>query len=357
MLGEMTWQKRKYGASDFDDTRLRPYTVLKILFELGVDMSGYLINLGSESGNCNSGLDNYDIANCMLQDGYGGVFVEPNKQIVNQTVFNSLPSNQRDEVVVLNDFMNKRDANLKLAVALSKLPPSSNASEIVKHPVRPSPANIDFLKIDIDSDDLNVLKAMLAGGFRPKVLQIEFMSSFLPPPFEVICPVGRAPDGGVQSRGAHLVDIWKKIDDLDLHEQVRESLKILSSGDSLTAFGRILQSYGYELMHVDKVNAVFIAHKYRKMLPWFSKATDYRKWLVSFCDVTDMPRFREMWSIGVDPGHFADTRVPIERRAEKLIHTYITFENLVGEKWPCQLLVGGKLIYGEETERGTVLNK
>mmetsp|Transcript_25799 Transcript_25799/g.63475 ORF Transcript_25799/g.63475 Transcript_25799/m.63475 type:complete len:425 (+) Transcript_25799:256-1530(+) len=43
------------------------------------------------------------------------------------------------------------------------------------------PTDVDFLKIDIDSFECEYLEAILAGGFQPKVIDVELASSYPPP--------------------------------------------------------------------------------------------------------------------------------------------------------------------------------
>ena len=63
---------------------------------------------------------------------------------------------------------------------------------------QPTNADFDYLKIDIDSYDCDVLGAILAAGYRPKVIQME--TGTIPPPISFAAHYTDGSDGGEYTR-------------------------------------------------------------------------------------------------------------------------------------------------------------
>lgn len=107
--------------------------------------------------------------------------------------------------------------------------------------------NLDFLSIDIDSQDLNLAKVIL-GQIKPRVICVEYNSKF-PPPFKI--SVG--PDARV----------WHGDD---------------YQGASLSSFVALFDSAGYRLVActVSGVNAFFVNNKEAPLFPSYTPEELYQ---------------------------------------------------------------------------------
>lgn len=126
--------------------KLRTLDVLK-------ERSPYAINLG-----CGDGLQYEDPVFPLYRSGFKGVAIDAwNHE-------------------ALADNLGAFDVVLKPATMLS----TDNVVAILRD--AGCPANPAFLKIDIDGFDADILKAVLAGGIRPLVIQAE-VNTEVPPPY------------------------------------------------------------------------------------------------------------------------------------------------------------------------------
>lgn len=91
------------------------------------------------------------------------------------------------------------------------------------------PRNFDLLNLDIDSYDLDVIDAMLSGGFRPKIISMEINEKIPPTIFFSVNY-----DDGHYWKGDHFF------------------------GCSLAAAAKVVRPYGYILESLQYNNAIFV---------------------------------------------------------------------------------------------------
>lgn len=117
---------------------------------------------------CSDGLENNTHA--LLLQGWRGVWIDADAKKIH-FITEHLPASSR--LVVKQAFVSAENVNTIVSDALAAL----------------DTAAIDFLSLDIDSDDLNVL-ATLLDRFKPRVICAEYNAKF-PPPMKIAiksCP-------------------------------------------------------------------------------------------------------------------------------------------------------------------------
>jgi hypothetical protein len=133
---------------------------------------------------------------------------------------------------------NADSENLRVRVLRAKAEPSSIARLLTHHCV---PKDVDLLKVDIDSYDWDVARALMDGGFRPKVFAAEVSINFPPP---VHMHIGFAADYQ-----------WQQLGERPQPQQ-------LLVGSSVSAYSDLLRPLGYTLLCVDHYNVVYVQTQY-----------------------------------------------------------------------------------------------
>lgn len=175
---------------------------------------------------CSDGLENN--THTLLLRGWRGVWIDADTKKINR-ITGALPIS--DRLVVQCSYVTK-----------------VNAWDIVRTAVSRIKANaVDFLSIDIDGDDVQVLLALLAH-IQPRVLCVEYNAKF-PPPLAISVRAGTG--------------TWKGDD---------------YQGGSLSTFTDVLQRFGYRLIacSLSGVNAFFVKNSDASKFPDLTPAELYQ---------------------------------------------------------------------------------
>ncbi|CAK0796790.1 unnamed protein product [Prorocentrum cordatum] len=197
-----------------------------MLARLGEGRGGWVVNLGAGDSACRSGLyssDALDPANCLLQDGRGGVVFEGSPE-----TFSELEQRYKD----------RADVDLRLGSA----EPGSAARAVRDYADAEGgrEGTFQLLKVDVDNCDCCFVEAILATGLRPWFVHIE-VSFFVPPPI-VFQPVSFA-------RGVN-----DSMEELGASTHRRGHMLHCS----LSAVIDLLYPLGYTLLSVVVADAVFV---------------------------------------------------------------------------------------------------
>lgn len=141
---------------------------IQILKQIGAitNLSKSFVNIGAGDDCILRGF-NCDEANGLMTIGFYGFLVEPNT--------NALSTLTQDLIA----------RGLKSFRSLDEPITIQNAVKILTD--LGAPKDVDLLKIDIDRNDCDVVKNILEGGFRPKVIQMEY-NPLIPPPIQYNWP-------------------------------------------------------------------------------------------------------------------------------------------------------------------------
>jgi hypothetical protein len=111
-------------------------------------------------------------------------------------------------------------------LAKCKVAPSNIVDLLHAHDV---PADFEFLNLDIDSYDLFLMKALLEGGFRPRLISMEINEKIPPPVYFTVC--------------YDETHVWQEDHFF---------------GCSLAAASEVVKPYGYALTCLEYNNAMFV---------------------------------------------------------------------------------------------------
>jgi|LakMenE18May11ns_1017448.scaffolds.fasta_scaffold9937618_2 hypothetical protein len=175
--------------------------IQNILSRIG-DHCYYLVDIGASDGITQSSTVKF-----LVDYNYSGL------------LFESEPNNFSKLAFLYNDRMD-------ITLTKAKITPNNIVDFMVAHAV---PQNFSLLNLDIDSYDLEVLRSLLVGGFKPKVISMEINEIF-PPNIEF--EVGYSDEHSWQ--GGHFF------------------------GCSVASADKTLRSLGYSLVAIEYNNAFFV---------------------------------------------------------------------------------------------------
>eukprot|EP00927_Polykrikos_kofoidii_P050664 TRINITY_DN44558_c0_g1_i1.p1 TRINITY_DN44558_c0_g1~~TRINITY_DN44558_c0_g1_i1.p1 ORF type:complete len:730 (+),score=110.06 TRINITY_DN44558_c0_g1_i1:227-2191(+) len=183
--------ERRWFRPALDGTRFYgPYpsvmAILHRLFEAGVKLSQWLVNLGSGDGKCEPG-DEYDPANCLVSEGgWHGLLVEKQRPLAEAALerFAAVVGGGADGdaehsspcVVVLGQAV--APENVTLAVRLGE---QALLAKVQQGHVLDGLGSPDLLKVDLDHADCFFVERLLADGIWPLLIHVEINPLFPPP--------------------------------------------------------------------------------------------------------------------------------------------------------------------------------
>lgn len=114
------------------------------------------------------------------------------------------------------------------------------------------PHNLDFLSVDIDSVDFWVLRAIITGGFRPRLITVEYNSNFPVGVAIVAADDGMLPRTPASARGSvHATSVYKQHHDKE-PEQPWLTSNTCCRGASASAIAMLADELGYVIVDVVK---------------------------------------------------------------------------------------------------------
>eukprot|EP00928_Gymnodinium_smaydae_P022004 TRINITY_DN18619_c0_g1_i2.p1 TRINITY_DN18619_c0_g1~~TRINITY_DN18619_c0_g1_i2.p1 ORF type:complete len:730 (-),score=142.69 TRINITY_DN18619_c0_g1_i2:64-1944(-) len=283
-FGDVSWV-------DVTNQRTRHLNMLSLLelLENGADfaarhpagLSHVAVNIGANDGVCRVG-HGLDPANCLAATGYGGVFVEADERVWPE-LQRSLGARAPD-VQLLLEAAHPDTVATQLSAALARRPGAT-----------PTAADeVDLVKVDVDGPDCEMVEALHAAGWRPKVWHVE-VNPLFPPDMAVwaktdvraasaaFANASAASGGG----GGRLASGFSRAAARSVSEEQQGEAEEASAASALVgcSLGALLGVLGtaYRLLHVEFENAVLVRADLSGALePWLSRQGNDEKWRLGY---------------------------------------------------------------------------
>jgi hypothetical protein len=222
LVNELAGLERHYAAAakNIDHSMAGEFEhVQSVLHNLGI-AGGYVVDIAAGDGVSQS-----STLGLFQRPQWSGLAVEMDRQKFTKLAF------------LYTHFTNVR-------LAQTRVMPHTIAPLLASFEI---PLDFDFLNLDIDSYDLDVLSQMLSSGYRPKVISME-INEKIPPP------------------------IYFSVDFSPTHSWQVDHFY----GCSISAAALVVKAFGYTLESIQYNNAFFIRNDVKKDIPDLSPEQAYR---------------------------------------------------------------------------------